>query len=99
MNNRLHNGLARDIRLVLERSSEPLSAYKISLALGIRHSKVQTALITIISRTGGIVSIKTHRGVLYTVYGRAPKQEPKKSGQLAGPITIPQYVYGGTRLG
>ena len=98
---RNHSGIAQTIRDALGRSDKPLSVHKLHVITGIRQEKILRALTTMISRTGGIVALKGSWGTVYTLYGREPNpvQESKGSGQIAGPITIPQNRWGGTRLG
>ena len=94
-----HTGLSRAIREELARRGEPMSVYKLQLALCIKHAEpIRAALSHLIGGTGGVVSIVGPKGVCsYTIY--TPPKLSGGSGNIAGRITIPSYRWGSTRLG
>lgn len=95
-----HTGVTQAIRDALARSPEPLSVYKIHLATGIKPEKIRSAIGQMVTRTGSIVCIKGDgpRSVTYALYERRPKPA-RESGNVAGRIVYPGYVYGASRLG
>lgn len=94
-----HKGYGRMVRAELERSGE-LSVYKLHLATGLDPAQIHSALTSMMA-AGGVVSrrVKRSRGMiaLYSLY--KPPAPQRTRGQVAGPITIPQYNWAGTRLG
>lgn len=95
-----HTGLTAQIREVLAQAPEPMSPYQIALATGAKADRVRGAISQMVNRTGSIVSIKTPRGIVYALYVRQVKAKAQPgSGQVAGRIVYPQFVYGASRLG
>ena len=95
-----HTGATQAIREALERSPEPLSSYKLHLATGIKPEKIRGALSQMVNRTGSVVPIKGPRGTVYTLYVPRKPRPPADggSGQVAGRIEYPGYVYGASRI-
>lgn len=94
-NNRAHDGTTQAVRDVLRRATEPLSCDRIAQLAGLKPEKVKGALAMLITVTGGVVSSKGPRGILYTPY--RPPERTETSRQIAGRITIPGYRYPYTR--
>lgn len=96
-------GTAAAIRKALAIAGEPCTKGRISYITGINVETVERALQQLVGRTGGVVAIEGSKPRKYDLSAAAGKTERRLrrggSGQLAGPITIPGYVYGGTRLG
>jgi len=102
MNNPRHTGAADKIREALRWSTQPMSAYRIQLATGLKCEQVRKSLTQLING-GGVVSLAGPKSRVYALYARthAAHEEPRSSGsgQIAGRITINQYRWGSTRLG
>lgn len=65
------------------------------------HNRVESLLSQMAHRTGGVVVVHGTKPVVYEAYGEAPTMKRDRSGgagNKAGPITIPQFRWGGTRL-
>lgn len=92
-------GVSGNTKLVLEelaRSGGPLSVYGLSLATGLTHRQVGS-VIQWLRRCGEVTCEKRPKGNYYKLY-----EKPKSgsgSGQIAGKIIYPGYVYGASRLG
>lgn len=96
-----YRGYADLVRDALVRIGERASPYKLTLACGLSLEQVRRGLQSLMS-SGGIVSEKDKNGVTYySIWKPKPKATSIEKGPyaIAGRITIPQYRYGGTRLG
>jgi hypothetical protein len=94
-----HTGAADKIRDALRHAAGPLSVYKLHLATGLENDQVRRVL-TQLMNGGGVVSLPGIKARVYSLYARAPREKHHTgSGQIAGPITIPQQRWGSTRLG
>lgn len=102
MNNPNHNGDASRVRTELARTNKPLSVYKLTMCTGLDADRVRRALSHLL-QVGGIVSeLGPKRVTYYKLWTPKAKASDPVAGdeyKIAGPITIPQYRYGGTRLG
>ena len=79
-----------------------MSSYALMLTTGLTLAQVKAALTRLVCRSGGVVAVRGDSTTLYKLYQKTkPKPEPIAGDEykIAGKITIPQFRYGGTRLG
>ena len=94
-----HNGRAERIRQTIARAGEPLSPTAISLRLGMDVSLVRRTIATMICQTGGIVSVKTGRGIAYRLYKGPEQKAPSENpARIAGRIEIGRGAVWGASL-
>lgn len=95
-----HTGMTRYIYQELERMG-PSSIYKLVLSTGLKIVIIKHALEKLTLK-GKVVCFKGPKNVWYYKIYEAPVKVESVAGdeyRIAGRITIPQYRYGGTRLG
>ena len=103
-NNPKHNGGSHRIRCALRDNGGWMSIDAICLATGLKRVQVRSSVTQMMGAggSGGIVSIRKHGVVLYSVYrAPAPKAAPVAGEEYRWPtkITYPNYRYGSSRLG
>jgi len=103
-NNPKHNGGSHRIRCALRDNGGWMSIDAICMATGLKRVQVRSSVTQMMGAggSGGILSIREHGVVLYSVYrAPAPKAEPVAGEEfkIAGRITYPNYRYGSSRLG
>lgn len=90
------------------REQGPLSRYKLHLATGIGPEQLRRIVNDMVTRGNLVIVERAKRGgYKFSVFGlpsqalKKPAPAPKNNGPfaIAGPITIPQYRYGSSRLG